>query len=185
MVAEHHAYHIRIQQANMPEAVLAFPVGVAGLVESLFLGAYNTGQEFLTVLEAAKGQMLDAIVAAYPSSPRSFSYSLNSETLVLRLSATQLQRRVLYRAPANDINAMKVMAMLVANYVHLKQSIDTQEGPVTVKTSYDSRIEQSFVDIGLPAAEEFDLKFGVGTNDASDASGRCYLKIECDIRSGN
>ena len=73
------AYHIRIQQVNYPELVLAFPATSSDLVDRLFQQHYRTGREFLDSLSTNTQSMLEAISSGLIQPTKNFVYSLGTD----------------------------------------------------------------------------------------------------------
>jgi hypothetical protein len=161
-------YHIRVQPVNNPELVLAFPAGIAHLVEDLFQPQYRTGQDFLNALEQAKPSMLEAIAANFllpePSDgnamghslpKRNFSYSIEEDKLALSLTiAPGPSGKIRHNITGNECLALYAAACLIPNYIRTKNAIDPDDGPIDVKGMYDEKTDNPYIDIGTPAIME-------------------------------
>tara|TARA_Y100000310_G_scaffold198495_1_gene198525 strand:- start:284 stop:859 length:576 start_codon:yes stop_codon:yes gene_type:complete len=147
-------YHIIIRQTNNPELVLAFPRGIDHLVNYLFQEQYRIGQEFIDDLEYKKQSILDAI-ADHFAPQRNFRYSIEDNKLFLQIPLIIDQYgHEKYHYTNEEYNAMTMLACFAANYVHIKDAIDPNDGPIDIQGTYDEKTHQSYTAIGAQAMHE-------------------------------
>lgn len=152
------AYHIRIQQVNYPELVLAFPATSSDLVDRLFQQQYRTGREFLDSLSTNKQSMLEAIASGFNQPTKNFVYSIGNDggkdKLKLTIFGTIQTGQVVYPIQNGDLNIMSLMALLIGNYRYITNQIDPDEGPIDIRQTYDDKIDELFIQTGMKALNE-------------------------------
>jgi len=153
-------YHIRVQQADSPQAALAFQSKIEHLVENLFKEQYESGQEFLDSLEETKQPILDAYASLYKSDRKRMTYSIQDDQLIIGLVAGHgNEGKMSIEFTDNDIKAMYVMGLFLGNYLHIKRVIDPANKPVNIQRTNDPKIDQICMDNAKGIFDELDAIF--------------------------
>ena len=176
-------YHLRIQEANGQEAVLAFPGCIASRVEKIFQEQYQTGSDFVRALEDSKQELLEAIAAAYPSERKTFSYSIEEDRLVLKPVASIVRGGAVKASHSqNEAMSMIVMAMFLGNYLHIRRLFESDRGPLTLRKTFDIEIDQSYMDMGKAPSDEW---LAIFEGKEPHGAERKYIKLEPTVISPN
>ena len=75
----------------------------------------------------------------------------------------------------NEMMATMVMAMFLGNYLHIRKIFSSVEEPITLRKTFDSEIDQSYMEIGKAASDEW---FAIFEGEGQQGTERKYIKLE-------